>query len=325
MAHSRPPWGRSTTTSTRRQAGQAIRASAASVSSAAMVGSTMAEPRSMEITARLPARSKESRPASQPSTRGRLRVSRESKPLHTSNQRAVSRTDRDTQPTTTVRGGCSVAGPLRDAAEGRLEPEQPGEPGRDAEGAPAVTPAGDGEEATGHGRGRTARRSPGGPVEVPRVAGGPVELGVGAVDAAELGGGGLPGQDGPGRPEAERLGGVVVGDAVLEHQRGLGVGPSLDGLELLDAHGHAAEGEGDVGRGGRGPGRLGVHVAEGVEVGGVDGGQRGVECFRGADGPGAEGIHERAGVLEPGLIGHGCDPNGNRIRPRATVGGGPWA
>ncbi len=63
------------------------------------------------MTARLPARSKESRPASHPSTRGRLRVSLGWKPLHTSNQRAVSRTERDRQPTTTVRGGWRVPGP----------------------------------------------------------------------------------------------------------------------------------------------------------------------------------------------------------------------
>ncbi len=111
MAHSRPPWGRSTTTSTRVRPAAAISASAASATRAATRGSTMAEPRSMEITARLPARSKVPRPASHPSTRGRLRVSRGSKPLHTSNHRAVSRTERDTQPTTTVRGGWRVSGP----------------------------------------------------------------------------------------------------------------------------------------------------------------------------------------------------------------------
>ena len=76
-----------------------------------MRGSTMADPRSIETTARLPARSKESRPDSHPSTRGRLRLSRGSKPLHTSNQRAVSRTERERQPTTTVSGGCMVFGP----------------------------------------------------------------------------------------------------------------------------------------------------------------------------------------------------------------------
>src|ERR1035437_11065590 len=64
------------------------------------------------MTARLPARSKESRPASQPSTRGRLKVSRGSNPLHVSNQRAVSRTERERQPTVTVRGGCWAYGPL---------------------------------------------------------------------------------------------------------------------------------------------------------------------------------------------------------------------
>ncbi len=128
MAHSRPPWGSSTATSTRARPASATRASAASSTSAATRGSTMADPRSIEITARFPARSKESRPASHPSTRGRLRVSRGSNPLQTSNQRAVSRTDRDTHPTTTVSGGCRVRGPLGMRPKVDLSPNRPVKP-----------------------------------------------------------------------------------------------------------------------------------------------------------------------------------------------------
>ena len=113
------------------------------------------------MTARLPARSKESSPASHPSTRGRLRVSRGSKPLQTSNHRAVSRTDRDRQPTTTVRGGCRVSGPLGDPAVGGLQAEQPGEAGRDADRPATVPAAGDGQEPAGHGGGRPPDEPPG--------------------------------------------------------------------------------------------------------------------------------------------------------------------
>ena len=112
MAHSRPPWGSWTATSTRTSPAPAISTSASSTTSAAALGSTMADPRSTAITARFPLRSKLSRPASQPATRGRLRVSRASQPLHTSNHRAVSRTERETHPTTTVSGGWRTAGPL---------------------------------------------------------------------------------------------------------------------------------------------------------------------------------------------------------------------
>ena len=62
-------------------------------------------------------------------------------------------------------------GPLGDAAEGRLEPEQAGETGRDADGAATVTAAGDGEQAPGHGRRRPARGSARGALADPRGCG----------------------------------------------------------------------------------------------------------------------------------------------------------
>jgi hypothetical protein len=110
--HSLPAAGKLTATSTRSRLARAMSCSARSMSTAACPGSTNAKPRSIEITARFPVRSKESRPASQPWTRGRLRVSRGSKPLQTSNQRAVSRTERDRQPTVTVKGGWWELGPF---------------------------------------------------------------------------------------------------------------------------------------------------------------------------------------------------------------------
>ena len=175
-----------------------------------------------------------SSPASHPSTRGRLRVSRGSKPLQTSNHRAVSRTERVMQPDDHGEGWLEGPRAPRDAPVGRLEAEQPGEPGRDADGAATVAAAGDGEQASGHGRRRATRGAARGALGVPGVAGGAVQLGAGAVDAAELRGGGLAGQDGAGGPEPGDLGRVVGGHPVGEDQRGLGVGPPPDGLELLD-------------------------------------------------------------------------------------------
>ena len=58
---------------------------------------------------------------------------------------------------------------------------------------------------------------------------------------------------------------VVVGDPVPEDDGGLGVRPSLDLLELLDAERHAAEGQRHVGPARRLPGPLEVGEAEGVE------------------------------------------------------------
>ena len=309
------PRGSSTTTSTRVEAG-ARRSGPRPPRSPARPtsGSTMADPRSIEITARLPARSKVSRPASQPSTRGRLRVSRGSKPLHTSNQRAVSRTERDTHPTTTVRGGWSAAGPLGMRPKVDLSPNRPVKPAGMRMEPPPSPPLAMGRRPPATAAADPPEDPPGVRSGIPRVAGGPVELGRGAVDAAELGGRGLAGQDRPGGPEPGHLGGVVVGDPVLEDQRGLGVGPPVDRLELLHPDGDPAEGEGDVGRCGRGPGRVGIEVAEGVEPRGLDGGQRCLEGLGGADGPGPEGVDERAGVSEPGLIGHGPDATGNGRR-----------
>ena len=68
------------------------------------------------------------RPASQPSTRGRLKGSYSLAPLQTSNQRAASRTERDRQPTTAVSGSISVLGPLGMRPNVDLSPNRPVKP-----------------------------------------------------------------------------------------------------------------------------------------------------------------------------------------------------
>ncbi len=65
------------------------------------------------------------------------------------------------------------------------------------------------------------------------------------------------------------------------------------------------KGSGDVGRRRRGPGRIHVQVAEGVEAGLVDGRHRSVEGLDGAEGSGPERVDEGAGITEPRLIDHG--------------------
>ena len=105
-------------------------------------------------------------------------------------------------------------GTERDATERRLEPDEAGEPGRDADRTAAVAARGQGDEAAGHRRRAAARRAARCPVELPRVAGDAVELGAGDVDAAELAGGRLTDQHGAGGPQPGGHGGVDVADLV---------------------------------------------------------------------------------------------------------------
>ena len=105
-----------------------MRAAAAASTRSATASATKADPRSRDTTTRLPCRSKVPRPASQPSTRGRLKGSCSSAPLHTSNQRAVSRTDRLMQPRTAVSGSISVWGPLGMRPKVDLSPNMPVKP-----------------------------------------------------------------------------------------------------------------------------------------------------------------------------------------------------
>ena len=265
----------------------------------------MADPRSIETTARLPARSKVSRPASQPSTRGRLRVSRGSKPLHTSNHRAVSRTDRDTQPTATVSGGCGCSGPLGMRPKVDLRPNSPVKPAGMRMEPPPSPPLAMGSKAAGHRGGRAPEEPPGVRSRFHGLPVVPCSLVLVQLMPPNSEAVVCPASTAPAARSRIDLGGVVVGDPVLEDQRRLGVRPALHRLELLDAHGHPAEGQRDVGRGRRGPGGLGVQVAERIQVRGLDGGQGCVERLGGTEGPGPEGVDQGAGVFEPGLVGHG--------------------
>ena len=88
-----------------------MRCSPASSSTAHMAGDTTAEPQFGTMIARNPRVGTLPRPASQPSTRGRLSGSWSSWPLHTSNQRAVSRTLRVKHPVVVVRLPFEAPGP----------------------------------------------------------------------------------------------------------------------------------------------------------------------------------------------------------------------
>ena len=234
-AHSSPPWGSCTTTSTCRSPASRISASAASTTRAATRGSTTAAPRSTETTARLPARSMLPSPASQPDTRGQaegvpgVEAVGHVEPAGRVAHRAGQAAQRDGQ-----RGLQGLRSP-GDAPVGGLQPEQAGEPGRDADRPAPVATRGDGQQAPGHRGGGPARGAAGRPVGVPRVPGDAVQLGGGAVDPAELRGRGLCGEDGAGRPQPRHVGRVEGGHAVGEHERGLAERPALDVLELLHA------------------------------------------------------------------------------------------
>ena len=105
----------------------------------------------------------------------------------------------------------------RDAAEGALEADEAGEPGRDADGPAAVAARGEGDEAAGDGRRAAARRATRRAVQRPGVAGGAMELGAGEVHAAELAGRREPYGNGPtGGPQAGDHGGVDLADLVAQ-------------------------------------------------------------------------------------------------------------
>ena len=88
----------------------------------------------------------------------------------------------------------------------------------------------------------------------------------------------------------------------------------------LTPMGTPAEGERHVGRRGLGPGRVDVEVADGVQLGRLDGGQRRVEGLGRAEGPGPEGVDQRAGVLQP-RFGHGANLPRDGRRARVAVTG----
>ena len=104
----------------------------------------------------------------------------------TSRQRAMSRTERDRQPLVAVSEPMKSSGPLRDPAVRALEPEQPGERGRDADGPAAVATGREGHQPPATAAAAPPDDPPGVRVEVPRVRGRAVELREREVDAAEL-------------------------------------------------------------------------------------------------------------------------------------------
>ena len=125
------------------------------------------------------------------------------------------------------------------------------------------------------------------------------------------------------------------GDPVAEHERRLGPGPARHRLELLDGGGHAAERQRHVGRPSRVERPLGVDVGEAVQLGGLDGGERGLELLDRRALTGAEGVDEAAGVTLPGevvWVGHAGqvatpDPDRRRhhiVRPRPPAGDPRW-
>ena len=105
-------------------------ASAPAVTRAATSGWTTATPRSTATTAFLPRSSWRwlPRPASHPSTRGRLWVSCGSYPLQTSYHRAVSRTDLLMQPIVTVCGVWCTNGPRGIRPKFDFRPNMPVKP-----------------------------------------------------------------------------------------------------------------------------------------------------------------------------------------------------
>jgi hypothetical protein len=202
----------------------------------------------------------------------------------------------------TAVGDARAAG---DAAVGALEAEQPGEAGGDADRAAAVPARGDGDEAARHRRRRATGRTARGAGQVPRVARDAVQLGAGAVDAAELARRREAHQHGAGVTRPGDVRGRVRRHVVGERHRRLGVGPAGDLIELLDTDGHPAEGQRHVGASSRLPGAGRVEEGEGVELGALDGRQRGLELLDRAALAPPEGVDERAGVSRPGRVGHG--------------------
>ena len=106
-----------------------------------------------------------------------------------------------------------------------------------------------------------------------------MQLGGRVVHEPVLAGGGLAQEDGAGGAQPDDLGAVDVGNVVLEDERRLGERPARHALQLLDADGHAAERQRDVGALRGSASCVGVQVGEGVELRVVDGGERSIEGF----------------------------------------------
>ena len=262
------------------------------------------------------------RPASHPSTRGRLSGSRGSWPLTTSNQRAVSRTDRARQPTIDRQVAVVGVGRHRHSPERRLQPDQAAEAGRDADRAAAVAARRQRDDAAGDRRRRTAGRAARRAVELPRVARHAVQHGAGDVDAAELGRRGLAGEHG-----AAEVADALHHASTWRWRSGRASGtdarlwrPPGDLVELLDADRHPTERQRRRRRrrrrSWRAPGRGGRTRSAGWRRWR----RRPPRAPRPANAHRAERLDERAGVPWPWCVPHRSEGSRGAARGRNGTG-----
>ena len=131
-----------------------------------------------------------------------------------------------------------------------------------------------------------------------------MDLGGGLIRGAEFAGCRLHGGD--------RAGGLQPfdGDAIgVEHLVGEGKRskrrrPASDRQEFLHGKGDTPVRERDIGVGRRHPGRLGIDVADRVEVARLDGGERGFQFLTRASLARSEGLHKADDVSGPWCVAH---------------------
>ena len=122
------------------------------------------------------------------------------------------------------------------ASERAFHAEQAGVPGRDADRSATIAAGGQRDEPARDGRRGAPRRAARGAAVSPRVMGHPVQLRDADGQAPELARRGLAHRHGAALVEEPFDMDRRVGrDPVTEHQRCFGLGPTLHGLELLDA------------------------------------------------------------------------------------------
>ena len=140
--------------------------------------------------------------------------------------------------------------------------------------------------------------------KVPGVSGRSVDLGGGLIGGAEFAGCRLHGGD--------RAGGLQPfdGDAIgVEHLVGEGKRskrrrPASDRQEFLHGEGDTPVRQRDIGGGRRHPGRLGIDVADRVEVVRLDGGERGFQFLTRASLTRSECLHKADDVSGPWRVAH---------------------
>ncbi len=130
---------------------------------------------------------------------------------------------------------------LGDPAAGRLDPEQPADAGRDADGAAAVAALGGRGQARRDRGGGAAARPARRPGQVPRRAGRRADLGLGVAGQPELGGGGLAGDDRAGPLDRDHHVVVGVGHVGLEGLGAQRLPHPGDHVQVLDRDRHAGQ------------------------------------------------------------------------------------